>query len=49
MIHVTHYFIENDVIFLSRFIINLHDAESEAASQSDNGRIVIVWERTARD
>ena len=36
-------------ISLSRFIIKSQDTDSEAESQFDNGRIVIVWEKAAQD
>ena len=35
--------------FLTRFIINLLDAKSDAKSHSDTGRIVGVWEKATQD
>lgn len=42
MIQVTHSLLENNVIFYSPLIIDPHDAELEAKSQLNNGRIGII-------
>ena len=44
-----HSFLETDVIFLVPAYKNSRNGESEAESQTDNGLIVFVWEKAARD
>ena len=49
MIPVMHSFVKMTSFSYSRLNIILHDPQSEAKSQLDNGRVITVWEKAAQD